>query len=1335
MRKARILLLASAFAALFSVSVNAQLSDVTQPGDVIVPSSNNSPGSEGVANAIDNTDNKYLNFDAANNAMPTGFTVTPSVGLTVVQCITLKSANDAPERDPATYTLEGSYDGTTFTLIASGDVPLFTARFQKVVLAFSNNIPFRIYRVTFPTVVNAPGVANSMQIAEVELLGFLAPTDVTQPGDPIVASSNNSPGSEGVANAIDNTDNKYLNFDAANNAVPTGFTVTPSVGGTLVTGMTLKSANDAPERDPATYTLEGSLDGVNFFPIASGDVPPFTARFQRNYIFFPNSRAYLAYRVMFPTVVNAPGVANSMQIAEVELLGTVADLPQDVTNPGDPIVASSNNSPGSEGVANAIDNTDNKYLNFDAANNALPTGFTVTPSAGLTIVSGVTLKSANDAPERDPASYTLEGSYDGVTFTMISGGSVALFPTRFSKQTILFDNKIPYLQYRVTFPTVVNAPGVANSMQIAEVELLGVLAPTDVTVPGDPIVASSNNSPGSEGVANAIDNTDNKYLNFDAANNAAPTGFTVTPGVGDTIVTGLSLKSANDAPERDPATYALEGSNDGANYVPISSGDVPPFTARFQKRYIYFPDNTKSFKSYRLMFPTVVNAPGVANSMQIAEVEFLGVTPGVVNTNPVNTLIRRQPQDTPVLLGSSASLRVILSGPWKVQWYTNGVKIPGANAATYTTPPATAADDGLHFQALVQSPQGQQWSDEVMLSIFTPSTTESIGLNWRGAGANGAPTALLFDDITGFHQQAYWNNLTGGSGSMANPTNSNNQPHPTITVDWATSGEWAAGTGNDDAMARLGNGICTSFSTDLTSAQTVTFSGVPAGTHSLIVYTIQVPLEFFNMNFQVITHDAGGGDVIQERYIRPLNSDEYNPAPSFILVTATDAASRSVGDMMRFDNLQPGTDGIIIVKFYSPGRVQPPPPAQPIRGPGVNGMQLLLNPGPVVEPPVITQAPISKNGTVGGQLVLSATASGSGLTYQWLRNGLPIAGAITPQLVLFNLSTNDIGKYSIAVANAAGRVVSRPAAVDVLQSEQITEGLILYYTFDDFGGASGVEVADSGPGHHDAGVRGVPIGEFPDGLYGSAVSFDGSASYVVVPDFPKASTALTVAGWVLATADTWGPIVNDWVAGGGAVGTHGQFQIDVSTSPSPVLNSRIAVGPNEPFASGPAPADKFDWHHFAMTANGSTMSIYWDGQLVDSADYLGTLNVPPFPWLVLGASFGSTDTNMPPATFFTGQMDDFAMWSRSLSDEEVYAIAFAGLPLSQVPPVITVAPRLNVYRGDNSVTISWRADFQGFILESSPSIVNPNWMPVQGVANNSVTIANPTGTVFFRLRK
>src|SRR5688572_17085880 len=75
-----------------------------------------------------------------------------------------------------------------------------------------------------------------------------AQSDITQPGDPIFASSANSPGSEGVANAIDGKTTKYLNFDSGRDGAvagfsPSGFAVSPSVGVTHVTGMAIQSAN------------------------------------------------------------------------------------------------------------------------------------------------------------------------------------------------------------------------------------------------------------------------------------------------------------------------------------------------------------------------------------------------------------------------------------------------------------------------------------------------------------------------------------------------------------------------------------------------------------------------------------------------------------------------------------------------------------------------------------------------------------------------------------------------------------------------------------------------------------------------------------------------------------------------------------------------------------------------------------------------------------------------------------------------------------------------------------------------------------------------------------
>lgn len=173
---------------LLSPSAKAQF-DITQPGDLITlingyndgdGNSGPPPAAEGVANVIDNTGNKYLNFlDVAS-----GFQITPSYGPSVIGSLRFWTANDAPERDPASFQLEGSLNGGAFVLIANMSLALPTARnpagqpltgtaFQEV--SFANTALFDTYRLIFPTLRNA-ATANSMQIAEVEFLAVPEPT-------------------------------------------------------------------------------------------------------------------------------------------------------------------------------------------------------------------------------------------------------------------------------------------------------------------------------------------------------------------------------------------------------------------------------------------------------------------------------------------------------------------------------------------------------------------------------------------------------------------------------------------------------------------------------------------------------------------------------------------------------------------------------------------------------------------------------------------------------------------------------------------------------------------------------------------------------------------------------------------------------------------------------------------------------------------------------------------------------------------------------------------------------------------------------------------------------
>ncbi len=153
--------------------------------------------------------------------------------------------------------------------------------------------------------------------------------DVTMPGDNVLGVPNNGnwPAAETPWLVIDDkSSTKFLHFSGKTD--PVGFQVQVLAGPTVVTGMTLTTANDAAERDPVAFELSGSNDGFQgpWTLIAKGDIVDFAgataaARFTKNTtpITFENKVAYKFYQVLF-TPVRDPVAANSMQIAEVELI-------------------------------------------------------------------------------------------------------------------------------------------------------------------------------------------------------------------------------------------------------------------------------------------------------------------------------------------------------------------------------------------------------------------------------------------------------------------------------------------------------------------------------------------------------------------------------------------------------------------------------------------------------------------------------------------------------------------------------------------------------------------------------------------------------------------------------------------------------------------------------------------------------------------------------------------------------------------------------------------------------------------------------------------------------
>ncbi len=177
-------------------------------------------------------------------------------------------------------------------------------------------------------------------------------------------------------------------------------------------------------------------------------------------------------------------------------------------------------------------------------------------------------------------------------------------------------------------------------------------APIDITKPGDIVHGVPNDSdwPGNEAPPLAIDdNTATKYLHFKGDFEPNPgtggAGFRVTPSSSQSIVTGLTFTTANDVPGRDPIAFELYGSNisiDGP-YILIASGDIVDFSQAAEwPRYtineteIRF-DNDVPYDHYQLLF-TAIRGPvgGSVNSMQISEVELLGMTLSAYSPTPTD---------------------------------------------------------------------------------------------------------------------------------------------------------------------------------------------------------------------------------------------------------------------------------------------------------------------------------------------------------------------------------------------------------------------------------------------------------------------------------------------------------------------------------------------------------------------------------------------------------------------------------------------------------------------------------------------------------------------------
>jgi len=100
----------------------------------------------------------------------------------------------------------------------------------------------------------------------------------------------------------------------------------------------------------------------------------------------------------------------------------------------------------------------------------------------------------------------------------------------------------------------------------------------------------------------------------------------------------------------------------------------------------------------------------------------------------------------------------------------------------------------------------------------------------------------------------------------------------------------------------------------------------------------------------------------------------------------------------------------------------------------------------VISPPVIAQQPTNQLVVVGSAASFTVAAWGTApMGYQWqfnrtnLNNGGEFSGSATTNLVLSDITTNDVGDYTVIITNAWGSVTSSVAALTVAFPPVITD--------------------------------------------------------------------------------------------------------------------------------------------------------------------------------------------------------------------------------------------------------------------------------------------------------
>ena len=427
-----------------------------------------------------------------------------------------------------------------------------------------------------------------------------------------------------------------------------------------------------------------------------------------------------------------------------------------------------------------------------------------------------------------------------------------------------------------------------------------------------------------------------------------------------------------------------------------------------------------------------------------------------------------QPSSQTVSAGGNATFQVVASGsqPFAYQWKKNGFNLSGQASATLTLQSVTSADAGA-YSVSVANAAGATASANAMLTVTTPSSPvlvtqpssqtvpagSSVTLSVTAAGSGQLQYQWKKEGIALAAQTSATFSVSSATAldagnysvSVSNSSGTTNSANATVTVTATMAPSITSGPINTTVSAgsRATLTVSASGSTPLSFQWRRNGINLSGQTSAILVlnnctsadagsYSVQVSNSMGSQTSADATLTVTGA-VAQAPgvAVNPVSQTVSAGANVTLFVTATGSGPLSFQWKRNGVDLAGETSAALQINSATSANA------------GDYAVVVSNDTGTAASAtatitiaassaPSIAVGPISQTTTASGTVTFVVQASGSGpVSYQWMKNGVSIAGANSATLTLQNVQASDIGSYQVIVQNSSGAAASSEATLSI----------------------------------------------------------------------------------------------------------------------------------------------------------------------------------------------------------------------------------------------------------------------------------------------------------------